>query len=131
VNADGDMLCAAPCDAGACSTPGFECAESSAGERCLPPGLPLGEPCAENGECRTSICAGSCTRICDEGNPCPEGFACEPAGEVSGCFPAATGGRGDDRGGCSAAAAEGSGAGGALGLLALIGALGVLRRRRR
>ncbi len=128
VEADGDRLCAGPCtESGGCSTPGLECGPSDMGDRCLPPGLPLGAECGMNSDCRTNICAGTCTRLCDGGTPCPSGFECRVAGEHSGCFPPLP--RDDRGGGC--AAAPGSGA--APGLLALLGlcvVLGVRARRR-
>jgi MYXO-CTERM domain-containing protein len=90
VESDGESLCAAPCMGGVCPT-GAECAPTSAGDYCLPPGLALGEPCTSNPECRTAICAGTCTRLCDAFEPCPAGYECMPAGMYSGCFPARVG----------------------------------------
>lgn len=127
VDADGDLLCAPPCgDSGGCSTPGFECSPTEIGDRCLPPGLPLGAPCEANPDCRTGICAGTCTRLCDDGVSCPGGFECREAGEHSGCFPPAP--RTSRDGGCAAAPASGA-APGLLGL-ALMGVLLGLRARR-
>lgn len=118
---DGDPICVTRCEGGCLD--GFSCGPTERGERCVPDGLPLGEPCTRGEECRTGICAGTCTRICDE-SPCPTGFDCVPAGEVSGCFPAAEDGGGG--GGC-AASPKPPKAWGALALLGLV----LLRRRQR
>ena len=93
IEVDGDRLCALPCGDGCDS--GFECAQTSASMRCLPVGIPLGEPCMDHDECRTGVCAGVCTRICED-TPCPESYECRLAGPVSGCFAP------DSEGGCSA-----------------------------
>ncbi|MBX3247196.1 MAG: trypsin-like serine protease [Myxococcales bacterium] len=81
-----DLLCLEPCDEG-CRA-GSTCAETSEGSRCVPDGIDLGEPCAANGDCRSGICAGVCTRLCED-LVCPEGYDCRPAGPLSGCFPLA------------------------------------------
>jgi len=128
VDADGDLVCAAACEDGACP-PGLECGPTDLGDRCIAPGLSLGEACAVNEDCRTGICAGTCTRVCDAATACPEGFGCFPAGDVSGCFPESepVPPPGDD-GGCSASSADARQAAPiALAVLALF-ALG--RRRR-
>ena len=118
VDIDGDRVCAPECGEGCVD--GFSCIPTSVGDRCVADGLALGEMCTDNAECRTRICAGTCTRICDD-SPCPDGFDCRPAGEVSGCFPQGmemmSGG-----GGCSTAAG-GSG-------LAMVFALLLIFRRR-
>ncbi len=109
VNAEGDRLCAAPCDAAGACAAGFVCGATDAGPRCVPPGAPLGGGCADSVECRSAICAdGLCTRLCDPATPCPSGFACTPAGPVSGCFPAAPR-VARSRGGCDVARAAGRG----------------------
>ncbi|MCA9615038.1 MAG: S1 family peptidase [Myxococcales bacterium] len=79
-----EQFCLADCGEG-CEE-GFSCEATASGMHCVPAGLSLGEPCASSEECRSGICAGVCTRICDS-LACPEGFACTPAGDVSGCFP--------------------------------------------
>ena len=126
VDADGELLCAAPCADGACTTPGFECGPTASGDRCVPPGLPLGAECAANGDCRTGICAGTCTRLCGDLEGCPDGYECRAAGEHSGCFPMPP--RVARDGGCSATPSSGT-APGLLALLAL--AIGVALRRKR
>lgn len=80
---DGDRACVATC-----SEP-TDCAmgEICDGGACVPEGLPLGEPCADHGQCRSGICAILCTRLCTLDAECPEGFECLPAGDQSGCFP--------------------------------------------
>ena len=103
VGIDGDQVCALPCGEG-CEA-GFECADAQLGggmsaPMCVAEGIGLGQPCGQNEECRTGICAGTCTRICDE-TPCPADFECRPAGPVSGCFPP----RPQEEEGCSAAGA--------------------------
>lgn len=117
---DGDRICVTECGDGCLL--GFSCAPTERGDRCVPDGLALGEPCSSGEECRTGICAGTCTRICDD-SPCPAGFDCVPAGEVSGCFPATEDAGGG--GGCAASAASGGWAS-----LALLGLLALRRRRR-
>jgi len=112
----GGRICTASCDAG-CPA-GTTCE----GGVCVAPGLPLGEVCTDSGECRSGICAGNCTQICEDASGCPSGFECLAAGAVMGCFRPAemmeeTGG-----GGC---AAGGSGSGVLLMLLVLV----ALRRR--
>ncbi len=124
---ESDNLCVLPCEEG-CPAP-LVCGETSAGMRCAPPGLSLGETCGDNSECRSGICAGTCTVLCDD-TPCPSGFDCVPAGAVSGCFPASEGG-GDggmgmdtDEGGCSTSGTP-------TGHLAWMLALVAISRRRR
>lgn len=81
---DGEDVCTSSCDTG--------CPEGTLCDRgvCLPPGSALGVPCASNEACRSGICAGTCTRLCTDVSECPTGFACSPAGAVSGCFPEGT-----------------------------------------
>ncbi len=117
---DGDRICLTECGDGCLD--GFSCTPTEEGDRCVPDGLALGEACNSGEECRTGICAGTCTRICDD-SPCPPGFDCIPAGEVNGCFPPAEGSGGG--GGC--AASSGSNGWNGLALLSLL----ALRRRRR
>jgi hypothetical protein len=120
-----EQFCAADCAAGCAE--GFVCETTGAGERCVPAGRGLGETCASSEECRSGICAGVCTRVCDF-LACPEGFECQPAGEVSGCFPPAM-----------PPPEEGGGGGCAVGArspwpvaaVAWVGLVLALRRRRR
>lgn len=124
IDYEGDRYCALGCGEG-CEA-GFVCADTAEGQRCVPEGLGLGVACGMNEECRSGICAGVCTRICDD-TPCPSGYDCLPAGPARGCFPAAempepmT----PTSGGC---ATGGPGSMGAFAML-LLGL--VLRRRRR
>lgn len=130
VDADGETLCALPCDAEGMCGGGFACAATDVGMRCIPAGEPLGAACTGPMDCRSSICAGLCTRVCDAATPCPEGFSCTPAGDVSGCFPpAAPAPR--ERGGCSVSRTHDARGTVAALFGALMIALGALRRRRR
>lgn len=99
------------CDGGVCTQP---CIPSGAvgcpsGYTCQVGTLPcrgscgrgraLGDACDSNVDCTSGACAvrGTetfCTQLCDEGAPCPEGFTCTPAGDLSVCAP--------DRGGLDA-----------------------------
>lgn len=97
------------------------------GDVCGPAGLVLGEICASNEECASGICAGTCTQLCDDTNPCPGDFDCLPAGSVSGCFPRAEPmpePAPESGGGCVAAGGDG---GASWGILALM-MLGLRRR---
>ncbi len=119
---DEETICVVPCPDGTCPG-GEECADGA----CRPPGLGLGAGCTANPECRSGICAGTCTRICDAAHLCPSGFECREAGAVSGCFPTGGGDPGDS-GGCSIASApRAAGFVWAVGLLVLLAA----GRRRR
>ncbi len=122
-----EQFCAAECGAG-CEA-GFSCEATDQGARCLPDGLSLGAPCATSDQCRSGICAGTCTRICDE-LACPEGFACTPAGEVSGCFPGIEPPPLDEPGAGGGGCAVGARSHGFAGSVVVIG-LALLRRRRR
>ena len=84
VTVDGAGVCTVECEDGCLS--GFRCDSTTKGQRCVAQGRALGESCDSGEECRTGICAGTCTRICDD-VACPSGFDCILAGEVSGCFP--------------------------------------------
>ncbi|MBX3247950.1 MAG: S1 family peptidase [Myxococcales bacterium] len=117
---DGDDVCTSACDAG-CPV-GTECDRGV----CLPPGDVLGVPCEANTDCRSGICAGVCTRVCDERIGCPDGFECRPAGVVSGCFPAPAEPEPESGGRCSVGGSSEPLALGAFGL-----ALLALARRRR
>jgi MYXO-CTERM domain-containing protein len=129
---DGDQLCAGPCDEmGACELGGgLECAPTDAGDRCLPPGLALGEPCTSNDECRSTLCGGVCTRFCSPSDPCPSGFDCIMAGADHACaiHVEEEPGPGRDSGGCASTAGRSNHAW--AWALALV-ALGLVRRRRR
>lgn len=87
VDADGELICAAPCESDGSCPADSTCAPTPVGDRCVSPGLALGAPCAVNEECRSGLCAGTCTRLCEVTNPCPMAFECRPAGAHDGCFP--------------------------------------------
>jgi len=123
VSIDGDAVCALGCEDG-CDD-GFTCSPTDGGDRCVADGLGLGVACAAHGDCRSGICAGVCTRLCED-SPCPEGYDCVPAGGVSGCFPMGDPMPMDEGGGCSASGRGGFGAG-----LLLLSLLPVMLRRRR
>ncbi|MCA9611225.1 MAG: S1 family peptidase [Sandaracinus sp.] len=123
---DGESVCTAACGDGC---PGTTVCDRGV---CLPPGAVLGTACTDNAECRSGVCAGTCTRLCSDATDCPDGFQCNPAGSVSGCFPEAVeppppmeGGGGK----CSASA--GSGGSTAFGLAMLGVAVALIGRRRR
>ena len=121
--------CVASCDPAAAEACPLDhtCTATSAGNRCLRNGTPLGELCASNGECRSRICGGTCTVLCDTYD-CPEGYECMPSGAYLACFPPAA----ETGGGCSVGL--GHRAPGLRGLAVLCGlalALGAWRARRR
>ncbi|HJK90761.1 MAG TPA: S1 family peptidase [Polyangiaceae bacterium LLY-WYZ-15_(1-7)] len=121
VDIEGERVCATSCDAGCAA--GTICTDGF----CLPDGLPLGDLCTTNEECASGICAGTCTRICEDTASCPADFECRPAGSVSGCFPVGVEPMEPmegDGGGCAAGGTAPFGAGFALFALVL------LRRRR-
>ena len=120
VSVDGDFICAGSCLPDC--PPGFACATTDVGERCVPPGLGLGVECAENADCRSGICAGVCTVLCDD-STCPAGYECRAAGAHMGCFvPEAR-----SSGGCAIDPARSAGTG---ALLLTFGLVGLVWRRR-
>jgi MYXO-CTERM domain-containing protein len=127
VEVDGDMVCTSGCDAG--------CPDGTVCDRgaCLPPGAVLGTPCTSSDECRSGICAATCTRLCTETSECPDAFECRPAGTLSGCFPVAVEPPPPmEGGGGKCSAGEGAGGSAAFGLSMLgVAAVLVSRRRRR
>ncbi|MBL9016355.1 MAG: hypothetical protein JNL83_19355 [Myxococcales bacterium] len=85
----------------------------------------LGETCSANRDCKGNMCAVTgedsfCTQTCGDGMGCPDDFACADAGGQQVCVPS-------EGGGCSAAGSS-PGAGGLLGLLAVV--MISFRRRR-
>ncbi len=121
---DGENVCLAECPLGSCAGDAV-CQDGL----CFPSGLALGDPCAQNLECRSGICAGTCTRVCTADADCPDGFSCNPAGEVSGCFPLPDSTPpADGRGGCAVSA---SGPGATAPIAFALGALLLFSRRRR
>lgn len=84
VDVDGALTCVGPC-AGCAG--GFECVATSAGERCVRDGLPLGADCTAATECRSGSCIGGlCSRDCDDVR-CPASFECHVAEDASLCLP--------------------------------------------
>ena len=130
---EGESICVSSCDEG-CLV-GYECASTSLGERCVLGGLPLGTECMNGSECRSGVCLGTCTRVCDD-FPCPSELECRPAGEASGCFPPGVDPTTmtvpfEDNGGCTIAGAGQLGANAPWGLGFLLGAVFIAVRRRR
>jgi uncharacterized protein (TIGR03382 family) len=117
---EGRRICAAAC-AGTCAS--GECIEGF----CVPPGLALGEPCTAGTECRSGICAGVCTRLCESPTDCPEGFDCTPAGAENGCFPVTTPPPPTDDGGCSTSGPAPT----SVAFLVVVAIVAALTRRRR
>ena len=118
--------CARPCETADTCPESVACTATTEGSLCAPGGAGLGEACTANEDCRSGICVSSvgCTILCDAIS-CPEGFACEPAGAVSGCFrPGAR-----NRGGC--AVTRGRPREGAILSLALLGLVGLVLLGRR
>ncbi len=125
----------AVCFEGVCARPctdecpiGTTCTATDDGMLCVASGAGLGETCETNGECRSGVCLPgvACTVLCDATTSCPEGYVCEPAGSVSGCFqPGAR-----NAGGCSVTRGGGP-ARAALVALGLLGLAIALRRRSR
>ncbi len=121
--ADGESYCAAACNAlGRCGT-GFACVDTDRGARCLPEGIGLGAACTGSADCRSGMCASTCTRACVSDRECPPGFSCGPGGTCLAPAPV-------DDGGCSCRAAVSSRAP-ELGWMALAFPLRARRRRRR
>jgi MYXO-CTERM domain-containing protein len=117
-----------PCEEDAdCASAELECN----GEFCVPENgiSELGEACEANDACATMLCGAigderRCSRLCNDAEPCPDGFECR-GDEQGACWPSGGGGGG----GCRTDGGEGL-AGGP-GLLALLGlGLVALRRRR-
>lgn len=102
---------------------------------------PFGETCGGPGDCQSSWCIGAggkpfCSKTCAEDNPCPTGYDCVDAGGGQKlCAPAAPKPANDaapattSKGGCSTSPA--SETTGTTGLILLLGALGMIARRRR
>lgn len=118
--------CARPCETADTCPESIACTATPSGSLCAPGGAGLGEACTSDAECRSGICVSGvgCSIICDD-ITCPEGFVCEPAGAVSGCFrPGARNG-----GGCAATRGRpGEGALVSLALFALVSATALSRR---
>ncbi len=84
--------CTRACDDSTPCPDGFHCR----GDVCAsgPPGE-IGDRCLGNGDCNASareFCARRgdqawCTHLCDDANPCPEGFDCVAAGGTQVCAP--------------------------------------------
>lgn len=121
---EGELFCASSCEDGC--APGFECLATDVGERCVPGGFGLGEACMSSEECRSGLCGGVCTILCDS-QPCPDGFDCVPAGgDRSACVVSSE--PPESGGGCSASSGAG---GGTLALMVGVFALAWRRRQSR
>ena len=59
--------------------------------------MPVGAPCSQPSACPSGHCVGDgssqyCTRLCDDSDPCPDGYACsasDPANKVCVAIPLA------------------------------------------
>ncbi|AKF06837.1 matrixin family metalloprotease [Sandaracinus amylolyticus] len=129
---DGDAFCTERCGEGAPCPTGFSCLAAGDTSVCVPDSGGLGSECDTNADCLGGICAVEdddtyCTRICNLGAPCPDGFSCVATDDpsVSICRPPASGGCG-----CSAPG-RGQGARGGLLAIGLLAALATWRARRR
>ncbi len=116
--------CSATCTLGGAECPpDFVCADAD-GPHCVRPGGALGVVCTENAECRSRLCAGTCTVLCDS-SPCPTGYECRNAGANDACFPPSSGAAG----GCACGVGRPSGHGWTLVLAGIATALASRRRR--
>jgi MYXO-CTERM domain-containing protein len=88
----GRSYCTRACTADAECPNGFHC-RGSEGVCAAGPRGDIGDPCLGNDDCRDrTFCASRldqswCSRICNEQDPCPEGFDCVPAGGTTICAP--------------------------------------------
>ena len=60
---------------------GFVCVPAGGASVCAPDLGLVGDPCMENNDCSSALCAssggeGTCTRVCDAFTPCAPGFEC-------------------------------------------------------
>ncbi|WP_236605605.1 matrixin family metalloprotease [Sandaracinus amylolyticus] len=129
---EGDSFCTDRCGEGAPCPSGFSCLAAGETSVCVPDTGGLGSECGTNADCLGGICAvedeeSYCTRICNLGAPCPDGFSCVATDDpsVSICRPPSSGGCG-----CSAPG-RGEGARGGLLAIGLLAALATWRARRR
>ena len=123
-----DVIIGKPCDD---SNPCANSTDVCAAGKCIPgSGVAggLGTPCTDNTQCTSGTCASGnqgqvCVINCESGG-CPSGYGCAiPTGAAAGvCYPGVDDGSGG--GGCSASQGQ-------AGMLLMLGALLVTRRRKR
>jgi len=130
--------CTTFCDGPDDCPDGFSCTPAGGAMLCAPDARLVGEPCMEDADCVTGLCADLgegtiCSRLCGPDAPCTTGFECRPTedGTRALCLaPVATtatpGG-----GGCSCAVPDGQAAGGRWAILLLATWVAVVVRRRR
>lgn len=90
-----NMVCTLRCDAAGspgCTAP--EVCNTTSG-RCVPGGLPLGDPCTQDAQCTTGYCLGLtinmmtmnvCSRPCGATSQCPLDFTCGDLGGMRFCL---------------------------------------------
>ncbi|MBX3270023.1 MAG: matrixin family metalloprotease [Sandaracinaceae bacterium] len=129
-------FCTDYCDAANACPTGFTCTPAGDQSVCVPDSGGLGQPCGENGECVSGLCASYgdesfCTRLCNDGEPCPGGYDCLPTGTpgVGACSPTDPPTPMDGGCGCRAAGASAPALGAPL-LLVALALFGGWRRRR-
>jgi hypothetical protein len=101
----GASYCSRACDGATPCPSGFVCGPSeSDASVCVREERSLAQDCVDNSDCASRLCAASgsdsfCTQICSNDAPCPGGFDCVSAGDVSVCRASAP----PVRGGCGCA----------------------------
>jgi uncharacterized protein (TIGR03382 family) len=128
--------CTQTCNPASPCPTGYSCQSDVCIADGIPPGA-TGSPCTKNSDCRTGICVdgsgdGYCTEVCHTGGPaCPNGGDCAVAGDgatyLCGPTPVVVTPSGNTSGGCAAAPV---GPAPIAGAVALLGLLGLARRRR-
>lgn len=88
VTVESDRVCATTCTTTSDCASGYECVPAGDLFACVINATGLGEECGGNTECRSGLCAGVCTQLCNAEEDCPATFECVLAGDAKGCFPA-------------------------------------------